>query len=98
LKNSKNNFKPIFDIIRHAIKIKIKKALLLKMDNKIFVNIVKDNIVISDFLHATIGYSAIIKERRLIKVFQMIQKRSLLKINRRSSIEDINGRTPSKNM
>jgi hypothetical protein len=27
----------------------------------------------------------------------MIQKRSLLKINRRSSMEDINGRTPSKN-
>ena len=27
----------------------------------------------------------------------MVQKRSLLKINRRSSIEDINGRTPSKN-
>lgn len=98
MKNSKNNSKPIFDVIRHAIKTKIKKTLLLKMDNKMFVNIVEDNIVISGFLHATIGYSAIIKERRLIKVFQMIQKRSLLKINRRSSIEDINGRTPSKNM
>lgn len=76
--------------IKHKILNPKSKYAVIKKDNKVFVNIIEDHILVSDSVNATVPLSATLEERNVIEVFQKLQKMKRFKINRQSSIQDNN--------
>jgi hypothetical protein len=88
---------------KYNIKKKIHKSkskskyVVLKKDNKVFINVIGDHILVTDSVDATVPHSASLDERSVIEAFQKLQKIKRFDINKYSSIQDNNLNNSLKN-
>ena len=80
---------PSFDI-RNKIPKPETKGTVVRRDQKVYVNIVEDPILISDSVHATVGHRTSIEEIKVMDIFRKLQGIQRTKIDKHSSLQDNN--------
>jgi hypothetical protein len=63
---------------------------IIRKDNKVLVNVIEDNIVFDNNIHATVIHSASIDERTVLDVIHNLQKFKRFQVNRNSSLQENN--------
>jgi hypothetical protein len=88
LNTHSEKFSP-FDIRKKTPKPKV-KGTVARRDQKVYVNIVEEPILISDTVHATVGHRTSIEETKVVDIFRKLQGTRRTKINQHSSLQDNN--------
>jgi hypothetical protein len=68
----------------------LQSANVTRTDSKVFVEIIDENIVSHDSVHATVTHSAEVEERAILEAFRNLQRFNMFQINENSSLRENN--------
>jgi hypothetical protein len=80
------------DISKQSITPKkpLPSASVTRTDNKVFINIIDENVFLHESVHVSVTHSAQVEEKEILEVFHKLQRFNIFQINENSSLRQNN--------